>query len=105
MIPSSACRQSPHADQPGRAGNAWRPYLSYTTQRGTIAEHARPVKFPNMLLCAALLVTPSTLSDKLVEPFASRDPDRKLATFVKLADELGPGSTERGLSPEHQSHV
>ncbi len=36
MIPSSACRQSQHADQPGQAGNAWRPSLSYTTLRGTI---------------------------------------------------------------------
>src|SRR5690606_1387824 len=37
MIPSSACRQYPRADQPGQAGNAWRPSLSYTTLRGTIA--------------------------------------------------------------------
>ena len=36
-MPSSACRQSPHADQPGQAGYACRPTLSYTTQRGTIA--------------------------------------------------------------------
>ena len=36
MIPSSACRQFPHADQPGQAGYAWRPSLSYTTQWGTI---------------------------------------------------------------------
>lgn len=36
MIPSSACRQSPHADQPGQAGHAWRPCLSYTTPRDTI---------------------------------------------------------------------
>lgn len=36
MIPSSACRQSQHADQPGQAGYAWRPRLSYTTQWGTI---------------------------------------------------------------------
>ncbi len=26
----------PHADQPGQAGYAWRPSLSYTTQWGTI---------------------------------------------------------------------
>ena len=36
MIPSSACRQSPHAEQPGQAGHAWRPCLSYTTPRDTI---------------------------------------------------------------------
>jgi hypothetical protein len=36
MIPSSACRQFPHADQPGQAEYTWRPRLSYTTPRGTI---------------------------------------------------------------------
>jgi hypothetical protein len=32
----------------------------------------------------------STLADKILERFAGRDPDRMLATFIKLAEELGP---------------
>lgn len=32
----------------------------------------------------------ATLSEKIIERFASRHPDRMLETFVKLADELGP---------------
>lgn len=32
----------------------------------------------------------ATLSDKILERFASRDPDLMLATFVKLAEEIGP---------------
>ncbi|WP_371090199.1 SIR2 family protein [Bradyrhizobium sp. WSM2254] len=32
----------------------------------------------------------STLSDKILERFASKDPDRMLTTFVNLAEELGP---------------
>jgi hypothetical protein len=32
----------------------------------------------------------TTLSEKILERFSSREPDRILKTFVKLADELGP---------------
>ncbi len=32
----------------------------------------------------------STLSDRILERFAGRDPDRMLTTFVNLAEELGP---------------
>jgi SpoVK/Ycf46/Vps4 family AAA+-type ATPase len=48
MIPSSACRQSPHADQPGQAGHAWRPCLNYTTPWGTI-------RYPSKVLAELMI--------------------------------------------------